>query len=1244
VPGSEYFLTSGTDSGADFTGTENDDTFNAYIAQNPLAGGISNTLSSADRLDGGMGSDRLYAEVTSEFVGLGGGAGMDRTDIQPRLNNIEEIDIEARDAGGYQWEAPIVVDAKNISDHVEIGSYFSDGDLVIENVTTLVSNGDARDTSEITVTMDHTDNFNSDYNASDLTVKFDNDYLLSGETSEGIAEYFLLDETAELLRMNGMSEEGRMDEIDRNGIRFEINGEVVDISFDPALLDETNPAEINDHAAFVAALQADLTAKIADGTLPADTKIELIAPTGLITDATGKSLNRTGLNDGTLSELIPAIRVTSGDGSPITPLGYVVPDELTGAFDVFGEFRNEFETEVLPISIDIDLHKAGRGGEGGDLIVGGKAQNVNEGIAGGIEVFNISVKGVGGEGADAKPSNVGTITSTLGALHTVNIVTDPDYADGDSFASLVVRNGFDENPFGDTESGDLQLVNANGFLGNLTLGDVDANNNAGRIVNLDTLNAMGGGNVEFNATLDGNETNEMYTYTTAGGNDKISVNVAGDALDYADAGLRISTNGGNDKIDVQFAFDPELGVNGNNQLNQAVLDNVLIDGGSGDDTISVDGVGVANILGGSGNDTIYTDGGTGSKAVWAFNFDQARADAAGGIGAFAADDLPGSQLNFAYIGGAEITVNLSGAGEEDNWFAGGGVMVEDDDRTGGAWLFDSGYEKTVTISELVNGNDYYGDQRDVNLAVVRAINEDPVLSKLLVASIEANNTLVVKSLTSGDFVGGDLKLSIDQLTATTDAVQDAVVAEAQAIWQNSNIDADTLFDGADEYREGAPAWNEGDSLELPEGNLNEGQNRRDNWYEGLSRDDRGPATGDNLHTSGTADITEKDKVIDGGEGDDVIVLSTDAIEGPSPDFNTELNRGGSTTSKALMNGASNETIVLTGQNFGNDTVMNFQTANGEDVQNRFVGGAEFNIDDDADTLITTFINGTGFVVMSNLTVDGSDIEVSLAGSPTSASIAGAVVAAINANPLSGFVASLAGSDTVRIDSISSLEAVFANFVIEDRTASGFVTNTFPADPAIATRVDEQPVVTFLEADAGLDFLDFTEYLTSQFDASGDNGGSSVSNQLIEVDLGNNSDASPSEVEANDVVVITYDPDTAADFDGLDGLDIAALFNNDDGTGDYDGMSDNDFNVSHNQTDEDLVGGVGKAILMVENEDNDGEYKVFELTWDGSEDDGDEGVMANLLGSLDFGSSLQPNLGDVNIVGTEDYIDLLQGGF
>ena len=57
---------------------------------------------------------------------------------------------------------PIVVDAKDIQGHDRIGSWESDGDLVIENLTTIDSNGGFRNTDALTVSMKYTDNFNSD--------------------------------------------------------------------------------------------------------------------------------------------------------------------------------------------------------------------------------------------------------------------------------------------------------------------------------------------------------------------------------------------------------------------------------------------------------------------------------------------------------------------------------------------------------------------------------------------------------------------------------------------------------------------------------------------------------------------------------------------------------------------------------------------------------------------------------------------------------------------------------------------------------------------------------------------------------------------------------------------------------------------------------------------------------------------------------------------------------------------------
>jgi len=172
-----FFLTSGTDRGGDFNGTSGNDEFLAYIEQNEFAGGVSNSLSSADHLDGGAGADSLHAELTQEFVGVDG---HDEIDVQPRTTSIETVTIEARDDNGT-----VILDAKHMTAIEEIGSALSDGDLVIENLTTLTDAGVARNTEDLTITMDHTDNFNSDDDASDLTVYFDEDYLLSGQSTGG---------------------------------------------------------------------------------------------------------------------------------------------------------------------------------------------------------------------------------------------------------------------------------------------------------------------------------------------------------------------------------------------------------------------------------------------------------------------------------------------------------------------------------------------------------------------------------------------------------------------------------------------------------------------------------------------------------------------------------------------------------------------------------------------------------------------------------------------------------------------------------------------------------------------------------------------------------------------------------------------------------------------------------------------------------------------------------------------------
>ncbi|MGB6035390.1 MAG: hypothetical protein WBG42_03920 [Cryomorphaceae bacterium] len=560
------------------------------------------------------------------------------------------------------------------------------------------------------MTSDHTDNFNSDGDASDLTVLFDNDYLLSGQTSVGTADFFLLDQDAELRLLRGQAAEGRLDEIDKNGIRFQINGETVEVAFADELLDEDAPNEINSHDAFIAALQAPLQALIADGTLPAGTQIVRFDFTEVVFDDDGLALNRAGLQDGSFSDLIPSIRVISGDGSAVTPLGFSAPDEITGEFNIFGRFDRDFDQADEPISIDIDLHKVGRGGDGGNLIVGGKQIEgaTQPGIADGIEVFNIDVLGAGSEdpdGAPAKPSSLGTVTSTQGELGIVNIATAAAFTSGSTFASLEIRDGF--NAVGsDIENDDLQRVNANSFLGDLYLGTTED------IINADAVTALGGGDVVFNGAYNGFEDNQEYTVVTGDGDDTFDINIDGDAVDAVTEGFSLDMGNGDNTAFLSVTDDLPSGTGSASATTSGQLDangvspettdrlmNLDAVSGSGADYVEVQGMGTWNIDTNGGNDFVYINSGgvNGGGELWNPT----------GTSAFAP----------VVVYKAQLTVSLAG------------------------------FESTVNID---TGADFILTERELNANLIRAIEANPEFGDYVTTTLgTSDQNLILQALLDG---------------------------------------------------------------------------------------------------------------------------------------------------------------------------------------------------------------------------------------------------------------------------------------------------------------------------------------------------------------------------------------------------------------------------------------------------------------------------------------------------------------
>ncbi len=800
--GEKYRLTYGTDEGDAFTGTANKDFFDASLVQN---GGVSNSLSSADKLDGGAGTDTLQAQIVAEYVGSTSDY---QIDVQPQTKDIEIVTFEARDAGGNDTaNTTVTVDAKYMTGVEKIGSLQSDGDLIIENLTTLDDNGNKRNTSEMTITMDHTDNFNSDSDASDLTVYFDEDYLITGETTSGAALTIRL--------LNAVQNEAGNNPVEGfSSITFNVGDTevVVDIT---SVANDASQDFTTAYAAIVELINAQLDAQGID-------TVTATAP---------------ALEDAVFS--IPVAGFTTGDDAgdyyPIV-LTNTGSEVLTGvniatsALQYDTDLNNSFstvapETNNDPVSVNVELHKVGREGEGGDLIIGGKeldqnTPNTTEGN--GIHTFNISVLG-----NESKLSNVGEILSTNDALRVVNIASEA--RTDNNYASLTVRDAF---------GGTLETLNANNFKGDLLIGTDTAANN------IDTFTATGGGDVTLNevisqdgagagsfASLD----NNVYTVTTAAGSDTINVDA------NSGAQVTISTGAGDDAINVAIDGQDDSGstltkafivsTSGDNTVEVTSADSnheADITLGSGADTVTGNSVNIT-VSTGAGNDTIYTNN-TDTKAIIV---NAAADNAIDLLGAATVGSVTGAGATPTHselLYGRSVVVTLATEG----------ILADE---------FVQGYESISVDIEASNG--YLTTTTDLHNAIAEAINTDDVLSKLASATVDSNGELVVSYKIDGAIdvdTNAALEYTISGDWSDLSSTEKGnILSQLEEQYQDSDLRLD-IADGANSLE----AAYDTAAITAPNAILD-----NSNGQDGVDSTD-----GDN-------------NTVNAGLGDDVIVLSSD---------------------------------------------------------------------------------------------------------------------------------------------------------------------------------------------------------------------------------------------------------------------------------------------------------------------------------------------------------------------------------
>lgn len=854
-------LTVGMDSGAAFTGTGAVDMFKANVVQNALGQQV-NTLGSGDELNGGGGIDTLSAKITSG-VFAGGAVSMP---IQPETKSIEIIKLQAVNSEIDGFSTEVYVNAKDMTGISKIGSNYSDANLVIQNLTTKDDAGVARSVSDLTVGMEYTGNADSRWNESDLSVYFDQDYLKAGVSNTTAIEIRIVNNLELAVNNKGL--------VAFEGLSFTVGTQLVEVGF-PA-----NIATLTGTAAYAAVVTA-VQARLVELNISNVTVSLLPQRTAVFTD---------DIVGGTQTFLQGEI---AGSYSPISivstnvPLtrGQVAVDNTTQNFNGLNtQLLANTSTDQL-VTINVDLEKSGLAGDGGHLVIGSmnktsanawNAVNSTPTTKSGIEQFNVTVKG-----DEDKSSSLSALLSTNNNLRVVTVKTDAAQT-GTSLADLTIGNSQTNGLGADVINKmpqevlpsaananalkDVQTFDASAFKGDLKITAGLTSEVTAKYMNLvdQAPAAAAADNVSFNYT--GGTGNDVFNIAL----DSANLNNAGTTT-REDFLFSLVGGAGNDNLTLSVvdALGTASGAD-NWYANSKLNANLRIEAGDGDDVVWTPGSGDVVILGGAGNDTVYSDN-TGAKAIWAFN------------GSGAIDNLLSDTNNGYNLFKSSVSVNFKG----------------------------------LMATAQINSVQGRSDDLAINQAIKAAINSDPVLNKLLIATDGPANTLVVTSLIDGD-MAGDLAISlrapaVGSISPTEYAVlQQAYNTAATPVTTPAQVDA-LLAAGLN------AAIVKADYVKAPTINGANGT--------GIS-----------------------DHNITGGADRDVMVLSTEA--------------------------SSNETLVYTA-GFGNDTVVNLAVAGGGIDQlnfNSLLGGVGTSFVNDAGAagLFTT----TGAVASRAIIVDNLVAPVS----------------------------------------------------------------------------------------------------------------------------------------------------------------------------------------------------------------------------------------------------------------------------
>ena len=760
-------------------------------------------LTSAMRINGG--GDRDTLTVFSEDSDFG------RSAVSPTMRSVETVvwteqtnDRQSdadNNVGGYTNGNSVMVDveldAGRIRDVQRWEDYDSRADLVIEDARDS-DDTDGTFTGDLEVAMVSTDPGNVDY-----AIYFDNPVNTSTSNDSIFIE--VIDQnnsnTFSAAAVNNTTP-GSLEDAQLDFFRFMLNGETVTVTLDP-----TDTAFFGPNATYTDLLNAINDAidntTLADGT-PLNTLVEA-GFGGTFFENIGNDNGGAGTNAQVFGRQI-VIDGNAGVNLEDAGPGDFRVIQLGEPADIAASVRAQNIVNEELIRINVDLDDVGKGSMGGDLMIGamsvgrqGGDDRTSDSV--GIQQFDIEVD---------RSSQLQTINSTNNSLEVVNIVNGENNGPNNTttaadelIGDLVVRGR--ANPQGNIAT-DNPMPGAVPQHNDWGFSDVRVINAAAMVGSVDLTAELTDEVLEKYLTLDdtdptGNSDDIFFDYDLGTNDDEFLLNVSDSALIDAGVGSRedvditVDGNAGDDTIvtnvggankvidgqgqDYYLLFqDPFFGQQwyANQANNNAAT--IRVNGGAGDDSIYTHGWGDAAINAGSGEDVVYTDNAGAVNlpfnlmnnisrnideheqidyevgAAWTFNDDNGGDDDATGFGFVG--DISGSTNDLNAVALPDANRNAGTAYETQltvSFFGANGAN-------------DTEYSSTVTIPDaVINANGQVTDQV-INQAIKDAINDDPVLSKVLEAVDGPGQSLAVYSKIDGDFVRDDLVISIfeDQTT------------------------------------------------------------------------------------------------------------------------------------------------------------------------------------------------------------------------------------------------------------------------------------------------------------------------------------------------------------------------------------------------------------------------------------------------------------------------------------------------